>query len=96
MAGARSQVETGGDALLDADVSSSGEVIAFGSAGGLVHICAFTQPPRVNAYGAAPEVPPPPRRPALRIGEADPWAAAPRYPCMQARPETWAGPVTML
>lgn len=80
---AGSQVETGGDALLAADVSATGEVVAFGSAGGMVHTWAFTQAARVNAYARPPEAPPPQRRPSLRIGEADPWAGVPRIPCMQ-------------
>ena len=78
-----SQVETGGDALLAADVSATGEVVAFGSAGGMVHTWAFTQAARINAYARPPEAPPPQQRPSLRIGEAEPWAGVPRIPCMQ-------------
>ena len=50
-------METGGDALLAADMSATGEVVAFGSAGGLVHTWAFAAPARVNAYARPPEAP---------------------------------------
>ncbi|KAK9843491.1 hypothetical protein WJX81_005692 [Elliptochloris bilobata] len=80
------QVETGADALLAADVSASGEVIAFGSAGGMVHTWAFAQAPRVNAYARPPDTPLQPQRPPPRIGESEPWGAAPFFPCMQGRP----------
>lgn len=79
------QVETGADALLAADVSPTGELVAFGSAAGMVHTWAFAQQARVNAYARAPETPPQRQRPPPRIAESEPWAAAPRFPCMQAR-----------
>ena len=79
------QVETGADALLAADVSPTGELVAFGSAAGMVHTWAFAPQARVNAYARAPETPPQRQHPPPRIAESEPWAAAPRFPCMQAR-----------
>lgn len=42
------QIETEGDMLISAAISSSGECLAFGGTGGYVHLWAHTHEPSVN------------------------------------------------
>ena len=50
------QVETGGDALTCAALSSSGEALALGGSGGFIHLWTDQAEPRVNRHSEVLEV----------------------------------------
>ena len=50
------QVETGGDALTCAALSSSGEALALGGSGGFIHLWTDQAEPRVNRHSEILEV----------------------------------------
>ena len=69
-------VDTGGDALLCCDISPSGECIAFGGAGGYVHLWAASARPAASLGGAVPTTPEP-APPPPAVGEEDPFTLVP-------------------
>lgn len=76
--GALCAVDTGGDALLCCDLSPSGECVAFGGAGGYVHLWAASAAPAASLGGAPPPTPEAPA-PAPRLEEEDHLSVVP--PC---------------
>ncbi|KAL4859552.1 PAN2-PAN3 deadenylation complex catalytic subunit pan2 [Chlorella vulgaris] len=72
------QVETEGDILVSAAISSSGECLAFGGSGGYVHLWAPSADPSVNQLRQA-LTPPEPPTPLVSLGEEDPLSLAPTY-----------------
>ncbi|KAL4430743.1 hypothetical protein ABPG75_005999 [Micractinium tetrahymenae] len=77
-AAAMYQVETEGDLLTAAAISSSGECLAFGGSGGYVHLWAHSHDPAVNQIRQVLTVPEP-CTPLVSLSEADPLSLAPTY-----------------
>eukprot|EP00850_Spirogloea_muscicola_P011319 SM000070S21285 [mRNA] locus=s70:22412:31223:- [translate_table: standard] len=69
------QVDCEGDALLAADISSSGQLVAFGDAGGYVHLWGASALGRVNLFSQPIEVADHPT-PIFALSEADSFALA--------------------
>ena len=75
------QVDCEGDALLSADISSSGESLAFGDGGGFVHLWSAQAAPRVNLFSGPTELPElRARPPAVSLRDGDSFAAVPQFP----------------
>jgi len=65
-------VDTGGDPLISCDISPSGEIIAFGGAGGYIHLWAGSEAPSANYTGEIPTTPVIPEEPPRSLRESDP------------------------
>jgi PAB-dependent poly(A)-specific ribonuclease subunit 2 len=65
-------VDTGGDPLVSCDISPTGEVIAFGGAGGYIHLWAASEAPSVAYEGEIPTAAVEPEEPPPSLGEEDP------------------------
>lgn len=72
-------VDSGGDALVSCDISPSGECLAFGGAGGYLHLWAASDEPSASIGGEIPSTPELSEVSPPSISEDDPFGTLPQY-----------------